>query len=380
MKQWNSRNLLKSIIGAILLPIRSGIRASPRPLPPEPFDTVAFTTLPVVADDDAFTIYEQLTTLFLPPPDESSWFGFADSYHWADASEKLRAGLMSNRPALELWRTGTSKNEAFSRLPGHYYFGEERVSRSILRDVARFAIYEASRLESNGSFATAWDWHNAVLRFGRQIGRHGMLIESLTGIAISSSALSSAKEWVERPEVDLTMLRKAQTDVAKLEELVGLPSDMIKSEYLYTIRILDENSNDLPLTSQDMLDRTEGRPKSLSRRLREAIWPFVQIVKGEPERSKLLANELMPYFLEVCDNLDWIPEIDPNFTANPLAAKPPWKIPNELVERWRGADLFGVMFNVKSGVMTEAKHKVELRTFQKQIFDRISRLEEEAGR
>jgi hypothetical protein len=142
--------------------------------------------------------------------------------------------------ALAIWRSGSEK-------PDFLYLHDDGLSfRTLLpvsqelRMLARMAVLEGSRLESEGDMAGAWGWYRACLRSSRHSGRHGFKIERFVGAAMHENASTALTRWSADPRVDAPMLRRALEEVIAIDAMTAPLAEAYKQEYLVSVRSIDD--------------------------------------------------------------------------------------------------------------------------------------------
>ena len=269
-----------------------GYRLSQVPDIGEPFDVEAFCKIEVADEDNAFVEYRAAVAT-LPPPrfggQASDWQSEVDAAlegGWAAASEDVRHWLEDNRPALEIWRRGTTKPDAL-----YYHPQEMRIDTLLpvtqeLRTMARLARIEASRLEAEGMFEEAWEWHRASFRCSGHSGRHGCIIERLVGLACHSLACEGINHWAALRGVDTVLVQEALQAIQDDYALAAPPSNSLKAEYVM-------------LTHPEGLLLSEAAIEFA--RIPKQIAPITLFVFGEPEVSQRVLRLMFHNYLSHID-------------------------------------------------------------------------------
>jgi hypothetical protein len=204
----------------------------------EPFDARAFQSFSIPDDRNAFVLYRKAVAS-LKAVHPSGKIGFGG--RWATAEPELRRWLEGNREALDLYRQGSDRPDAFDRSsPGRL---ETAYGHSELISLYYLALLEASRLEERGEMAGAWTWYRAALRATYHQARYA-------GLRVRSFAQQWQPElrrrltaWASDRRTTASDLRRALADLVACERL--LPSDAytLKTEYPEFERMLEGPEN-----------------------------------------------------------------------------------------------------------------------------------------
>ncbi len=147
--------------GAVLIQRQASLLALPDI--GDPFDVAAMETEAVPAERDAFVIFRQAHSKFIPRPElPRTVLSAGPAVGWSNADPKLREWVEANREALALFTraAGQADGQAHplsketSAIYEHVYLG----------DFVWLAVLEGSRLEEQGDITGAWAWYHAVLR------------------------------------------------------------------------------------------------------------------------------------------------------------------------------------------------------------------------
>jgi hypothetical protein len=272
----------------------------------DPFDVEQFGTVEIDPADNAYTVYKEAAGLLVKPSGISANdFNRADQEGWSGATEPIRKWVVDNRPAMNVWREGTEKPEAVYYQPKDLRQDTLLPVVKDLREFARLAKLEGSRLEIEAKPAEAWQWYRAVFRSSRHCGMHGTLIERVVGIGIHATAGESLNKWASNPAVDGDMLRRAIADVSADYKMTAHASTTLKVEYLILMKIYDDPEQaaqllkDVPGLAE--LNRARGLDSKsepeLSRRVTKHVFANLlpQIDKPPQTRTKRRAGGAMLY-------------------------------------------------------------------------------------
>ena len=215
------------------------IRLSRVPPADEPFDIKTVLEFVVPDADNAFVEYRAASSLQVEytgtpgdPKKSSDEFDKAQSDGWEHATEPVRKWLDANRPFMELWRKGTAKPDAQYCRASELRADTALLSVQETREFSRLVRLEASRLLVDGKTEEAWDWLRSSFRMSRQLGRHGVVIERLVGVATHSLTSEGMVQWANDPKVTTDLLRRAMRELSDEQKRTPPLSDCLKTEYL----------------------------------------------------------------------------------------------------------------------------------------------------
>src|SRR5262249_35887910 len=132
---------------------------------------------------------------------------------WRLAGPEVRAWVVENREALDLWRRGADRAGA-PDLPRRSWapFVSARwraFDRAEPLTFARLAVLEGTRLEEAGDLDGAWGLYRAVVRGGLHVARRGNFWEHLTADRMQAMAGRALGRWAADPRIDAVRLRRA---------------------------------------------------------------------------------------------------------------------------------------------------------------------------
>ena len=175
--------------------------------------------------------------------------------NWAEAKPAWREFLAGSGEALALWRLGAEKQEARYDHPEGISMRTLLPVTQELRMLARLAVLEGFRRESEGDMAGAWEWYRATLRSSRHSGKHGFQVERLVGAAMHGVASKALDRWADDPRVDAPLLRRALDEVIAIDAMTAPRSETLKLEYLLFTRSMgDPNMIEDVLVSKNYPD------------------------------------------------------------------------------------------------------------------------------
>ena len=257
----------------------------------DPFDVRAEVAIDVPEAENAFVLYGQAAAK-LKELNAEDWRRFAMISTWSQSDPAYRRWVETNREASDLIRRGSERPKGLYHRPGESTFETPLEVTQRLRQFARLAPMEASRLEEAGDLAGAWAWHRALLRASRHVGGHGTSIQALIGIAMLRVASGPASTWAADPRVGAPLLRRALRDVMDCEAMSPRASDALRVEYLCMMKAIDAPG---PLLRYELA----GDPvwyHHLTGLMRAGLY-----LKREPERSRRVTRLAFANWLAQCD-------------------------------------------------------------------------------
>ncbi len=326
----------------------------------DPFDVAAFENVHVPDDRNAFLWYRDAasltTALSRKMQAEKRQAMRKFEGEWSKASPAWRDFLAQSGEALAIWRAGSEKPDARYDHPEGISIRTLLPVTMELRTLAKLGILEGARLEAEGDMAGAWGWYRGALRSSRHSGKHGFLIERLTGGAMHKDASDALTRWASDPKVDAPMLRQALDEVIAIDAMTVPRSETVKLEYLLLIHTLDD-----PNLIEDVLLRREaGEPADWCQEL-----PVSDTVKKPIQEARLILADDRERTLRLSRLMtaNWLAEVDkpphrrarlarndpPIYEADP-AAPPSSRVlsPKELSEWLDSSLVAGLTFRLLS--------------------------------
>jgi hypothetical protein len=258
----------------------------------EPFDVASFSAMEVRDENNAYILYRQAAANYRA----TTGLKGALKLDWAKASDIERRWLDENRPALEIWKRGTDRPDAALIAPAEMTLDTDLSLIHKLREFARLAQLEGSRLEALGDYLAAWRWYRAVLRSSRHCGRRGNLWERLEGVNLNIAAVQRITSWAQNPCVDAIALRGALAEIQASVSMTPVTSDVVKCEYIAIIHTMEQ-----PVQLRKLLDENEDPNVGEWRETARAWRDFQAFYKREPERSRRLFRLVVANWLAYCD-------------------------------------------------------------------------------
>jgi hypothetical protein len=263
----------------------------------EPFDTVKFGTIPVADGDNAMVVYREAARRFINPsssyhvPSTTAW-GVTD---WNTADPEVLRWVADNRAGFEIWLRGTERPDSLVVQPRDMEITTILAPLQSMRSFAKIALLEGSRLEYAGDLEGAWKIYRAVLRSSRHAGKHGGLVQRMTGQSILLNARASIQVWITHPKVTPAMLRRAISDLEESAAMTSPMSEMVRSEYFASRSILSQPGK-WKKWGLDGSDDDEFWYRQFS-----FVRPTERFFQYEPERSLRVLRLITAGFLAQCD-------------------------------------------------------------------------------
>ncbi len=211
-----------------------------------PFDIESFGTVEIKPEENAFIEYEQASLMFVPL---SSLIKDDDFYatlegDWSYATEEIKKWLNRNQKSLKKWKQGTKKPDFLYYQPKDQRFSTDIRVAQDLRDLVWLATLQGKKLQAEGKMQEAWEWHRAMLRSSRHVGKHGTIIERVIGASIHRIAIRAILHWANDSRVNAKQLKRAIKDIALIYEMTEPYSTSVKCEYLVRYNILNEKDSE----------------------------------------------------------------------------------------------------------------------------------------
>lgn len=271
----------------------------------DPFDRAAFGTVVIPPGENAYEEYLPALKMLTPPPSSSGPvdpLAVAVDHGWEHASDAIRGWVESNRPALARWKQGTAKPAAVYIQPKDLRLDTLLPAIQEMRNMARLARIEASRLELEGKLDEAWEIHHALFRCSRHLGQHGCFIECLVGIALHGLSTIGLERWAAHPDITAPQLEHAiaslRDDYAKTAPL----SNAVKTEYLFVMQTIEGGN---------LAESLAASGETIGRMGKVGLFLI-----NEPLVSQLVLKQYFANFLAHCDK--------PRPDRPPLATPTTW--------------------------------------------------------
>ncbi len=319
----------------------------------DPFDVAAFEAHRVPDDRNAFIEYEPAASLLRAARKGTVGLQRATySEEWSKAGQPWRDLVAKARPALDLWRVGTEKPDFLYHHPDGLSFNTLLPVSQELSQLAKLAVLEGSRLESEGDMAGAWGWYRAALRSSRHSGRHGFMMERLIAAGgMHPPAAKALTRWAADPRVDAPLLRRALAEVIAIDALTAPRSDALKLDYLVFVHSL----NDPDLLELLAYEKRPGDPTDWAEGL-----PVPKPVKKTVQAVRLVASDDRERSLRVIRLFlaNWLAEVDrplsrrvplartdpPIYAPDPTAPPAARALTPERLARWHDSTLLARPF------------------------------------
>jgi hypothetical protein len=262
----------------------------------DPFDVEAFLKAADLPDErNAFVLYRQAVAKLVP------WsHGWVPD--WRRANPDLRAWVVANRPALDLWLEGTRRPDAVAASPRETTTQTDMSVIAQLETLSIPVVLEASRRLDEGDVDGAWHYYLGAVRAGLHRLRFAGLMQRSAGGGMLSRATMGAQNWANDPRVGADRIRRAIADLGELRSLEMRVEDYLRMDYV-VLRNTFRSRADV----DQMLALAEGSI--------ERVWLFqipagvMAFIKREPERSQRILQHAYT---------NWIREIQKPAAARAL--------------------------------------------------------------
>jgi len=257
----------------------------------DPFDVSDFDRVNVPDQENAFVLYRQARGRY-QPLDKEFWNLHKTGQPWSQAALEIRAWVESNRESIEIWQQGAQRPRALEIAPRDLDFDSNLGILQVLRNFARVAELDGSRLEEAGDVAGAWGRYRAILRCSRHAGMSGCIVTRLIGASMVQVAAPRIIAWAANPGVSSGLVREALDEVNACDAMTPPVSEAIKIEYLSLFKALHAPKrwvNEALKDDQEWYHHLRG---SVTGRM---------FVRREPERSQRIARLIFANWLAYCD-------------------------------------------------------------------------------
>ncbi|MDE2505747.1 MAG: hypothetical protein KGM43_00900, partial [Planctomycetota bacterium] len=158
-----------------------------------------------------------------------------------------------------------------------------------LIDAVRVALFEASRLESEGDLAGAWRLYRACLR-GERLGAARAEHTARWWIAsqLGAPTIAAVGRWAQNPGNNAKLLRVAFDDALALDQIAISDEYSLQFDYIHTFADLDRRDD---RSRRDLILMNTIRPEIsiyIPYETRERLAEFLRVLYHEPERSRRL--------------------------------------------------------------------------------------------
>ncbi len=245
----------------------------------EPFDVEAFAAFSLPNDLNAISQYLLAQRALIPlerslvPPRSGSIEDTARRealLNWSEANDAERKWLEANQTTLELWKLGTTRDEAIEVPFDRLSITSLLPAANDVRLFVSLALLKASHETAEGRAGDAWTWYLAALRASRHFCMRACGVERLIGITIYGRARDPILNWSTRPELSAADLRRALSDAIDVDGMTPPLSDTFKTEYISErnglSEILANLSEHEPWAAVET--RFSGRPERMRRALK----------------------------------------------------------------------------------------------------------------
>lgn len=273
-----------------------GIKLSRVPDRDEPFDTKAVLEFKVPDAENAFVEYQAASAKWVKFLGKGEELDKTLDEGWEQASESVRRWLDDSRAFMELWRQGTAKPDAQFGTTSELTIFTALPSVQESRDFARLVQLESSRLRSEGMLDEAWAWLQTGFRTSRQLGRHGVIIERLVGIAIHSMIADESIKWASDPRVTEGQLRHAADEFEHEQKRTPSLSACLKVEYLLLTKTMQTEPPHRLITGVGLI--AGSRSYSSPPLWLTGTWLFLN---GEPALGERVARHVFASWLAQAD-------------------------------------------------------------------------------
>ncbi|MDE2505748.1 MAG: hypothetical protein KGM43_00905, partial [Planctomycetota bacterium] len=238
-RRWYLAKRARAALG-FLVAVAAYLVALEWSMPPDigdPFDVPAALRIDVNVGDNAYDDFGVASRVLQPisnfqtgsrrDPVEAK-----PGVSWSQQPADMRAWVEANTEALAAFRAGSQRNAALFKPPDQMRINTLLPVDQDLRSLARLAVWEGARCESQGDFEAAWGWYRAVLRASRLEAQHGIVIQRLVSIAIDKIAADAVARWASNPQVNSALLRRALAEIQEIDPMTPPAVRSLQYDYI----------------------------------------------------------------------------------------------------------------------------------------------------
>lgn len=205
----------------------------------DPFDVEAFLSETVEDKDNAFVDYEAAAKLLVPIAlTQKEWNEEVSGKSWDQTSPTVRVWLDANQLALERWRSGTDKGEAFDGDSRDSFLMSHHPSAQTLRDLLALSRLQGERQHAEGRMAEAWQWYRGLMRFGHHFARQRTDWSGrVFGDAFHKEAAMRVVPWASDPRTNAELLQSSLKQLTEDAHLRHPFVEYLKGEYCVLQRL-----------------------------------------------------------------------------------------------------------------------------------------------
>lgn len=217
---------------------------------------------------------------------------------WDPTDNQLNKYMKLNRRALEKWRDATEKEDYQFVLQSKVGTETDVAGLNAFRELHRLCGFEIERLTELHRPAEAFPWLRASFRSSGLMTRNALMINRMWGSALFAISASSAKMWMQHPDVTADDLRKLLLVVQETAQLMEKPSTTVKMDHLISRQAYAEWSYDEMTKSYE--ERRKRYPGSIDDRPFQSRWEAWLL--AEPEFSRRLTVHITANVLAFVDD------------------------------------------------------------------------------
>ena len=258
----------------------------------DPFDVRAFQESTVEPARDTAPLGRALAATLLPPiePSDKASRQALMTYAWVQATPKLRAWVVANRRVLEPYLQAVepaaataSSPETRTNPPSNLHWGMLFISAT------RVALFEASRLESEGDLAGSWRLYRACLRGERlAASRAEHNVRQWIASGFGAPTIAAVERWAKNPGNNAKLLRAALDDALALDQIAISDEYSVQLDYINASADLDRRDDQRRSELMLMWMIRPGISIYIPYETRERLGAFLRVLYHEPERSRRL--------------------------------------------------------------------------------------------
>jgi len=261
----------------------------------DPFDLSAICSLKIPDDENAFTFLRRAQEkLILLPELPRAVRAEAPTVAWSQADPKLRAWVVANLPALELFEQAADRADGIWQPSGQFYWQNYPMVRDGLMWVA---LLEGRRRGESGEMAGAWNCYRAVLRMTTHLRRRGRVDWRFDINALHAALRQQLVTWAADPKTTIPQLRRALDEAVVSQTKREWDAFALKLEYLELNLYLGQSGSPSHEPLEEDLSYRLGDFEGPTH-LAEYLYAGRRVLKHEPEPSQRVLRLLFANWLQ----------------------------------------------------------------------------------
>ncbi len=200
----------------------------------DPFDVAELRAFKVPEDQDASVLIRQAEKkvsekLLSSLPVAVRRAQLYGAVAWSKLEPEIRSWVMENHEALELFRRGAERPDAFIHRPDQW---GGRIVCHHIGPLVRLALLEGARLVEQGDMAGAWGCYRSVVHARAHVLRRGSIFQRFITNEVTAALNPRIEAWAADPRTGAPLLRQALADVLPHEPKPEWDAFSLKIDYM----------------------------------------------------------------------------------------------------------------------------------------------------